>query len=118
MYLAYTRSYIAYTLSVVSQFMHNPGEQHMNIVMYLLRYLKSTLGKGILFKRNSNYQSVEIYTNVDWARSKVDGRSTSSYFSFVICNLVTWRSKKQNVVARTNAEAELKSMALGICEAW
>ena len=27
-----------------------------------------------------------------------------------------WRSKKQNVVARSSAEAELRSNALGICE--
>ncbi|XP_031258090.1 gibberellin 20 oxidase 3-like [Pistacia vera] len=32
-------------------------------------------------------------------------------------NLVTWRSKKQNVVACSSAEAEFRGMALGICEA-
>ena len=30
MYLAHTRPDLAYALSIVSQFMHNPGEQHMN----------------------------------------------------------------------------------------
>lgn len=29
---------------------------------------------------------------------------------------MTWRSKKQNVVARSSAEAEFRAMALGICE--
>ena len=29
---------------------------------------------------------------------------------------VTWRSKKQAVVARSSAEAEFRAMALGICE--
>ena len=28
-----------------------------------------------------------------------------------------WRSKKQNVVARSSAEAEFRGMALGVCEA-
>ena len=41
MYLAHTRSDLAYALSIVSHFMHNPGEQHMNAVMRILRYLKS-----------------------------------------------------------------------------
>jgi len=31
-------------------------------------------------------------------------------------NLVTWRSKKQNVIARSSAEAEFRAMALGVCE--
>ncbi|WJZ81639.1 hypothetical protein VitviT2T_001472 [Vitis vinifera] len=46
-----------------------------------------------------------------------DRRSTSGYFTFVGDNLVTWKSKKQNVVARSSAEAEFKGMALGLCEA-
>ena len=41
MYLVHTRPDLAYALSIVSQFMHNPGEQHMNAVMRILRYLKS-----------------------------------------------------------------------------
>ena len=30
---------------------------------------------------------------------------------------MTWKSKKQNVVARSSAEAEFRGMALGLCEA-
>ncbi|RVW61238.1 Retrovirus-related Pol polyprotein from transposon RE1 [Vitis vinifera] len=81
MYLAHTRPDLAYALSVVSQYMHNPGEQHMNAVMRILR------------------------------------RSTSGYFTFVGGNLVTWKSKKQNVVADSSAEAEFGGMTLGLCEA-
>ena len=45
MYLAHTRPDLAYTFSVVSQYMHNPGEQHMNAIMRILRYLKNALGR-------------------------------------------------------------------------
>ncbi|RVW20625.1 Retrovirus-related Pol polyprotein from transposon TNT 1-94 [Vitis vinifera] len=38
------------------------------------------------------------------------------YCSFVWGNLVTWRSKKQSVVARSSAEAEFRAMTQGICE--
>ena len=117
MYLAYTRPNLAYALSIVSQIMHNPGEQHMNAVMRILRYLKSAPGKGILFTKNVDCQSVDAYSDVDWAGAIDDRRSTSGYFTFVGGNLVTWRSKKQNVIVRSSAEAEFKGMALGICEA-
>ncbi|KAA0066567.1 D-xylose-proton symporter-like 2 isoform X2 [Cucumis melo var. makuwa] len=43
-------------------------------------------------------------------------KSTSRYYTFVWGNLVTWRSKKQEAVARSNAKAEYKPMSLGICE--
>ena len=45
-----------------------------------------------------------------------DRRSTSGYSTFVGGNLVAWRSKKQSVVARSTAEAELRAMAHGVCE--
>jgi hypothetical protein len=115
MYLAHTRPDLAYALSVVSQFMHSPSEEHMNAVIRILRYLKSSPGKGILFTKGDNLD-INGYTDADWAGSIQDRRSTSGYFTFVGGNLVTWRSKKQEVVARSSAEAEYRGMAKAICE--
>ena len=60
---------------------------------------------------------MDAYTDADWVGAVDDRRSTSGYFTFVGGNLVTWRSKKEDVVARSSAEAELRGMALGVCEA-
>ena len=60
---------------------------------------------------------MDAYTDADWAGAVDDRHSTSGYFTFVGGNLVTWRSKKQNVVARSSAEAEFRGMALRVCEA-
>lgn len=59
---------------------------------------------------------MKVYTDADYARSIVDRRSTTRYCMFLGGNLVTWRSKKQNVVARSSAEAEFRVMAQGVCE--
>ncbi|KAL0543617.1 hypothetical protein IC582_018717 [Cucumis melo] len=66
--------------------------------------------------RKTNRKTIETYIDSDWARSVVDRKSTSSYCTFVWGNLVIWRSKKQSVMTRSNAEAEYRAMRLGICE--
>ncbi|KAL6294169.1 hypothetical protein ACE6H2_002311 [Prunus campanulata] len=114
-YLSHTRPDIAYAVSVASQFMHCPSEDHMDAVFRILKYLKSAPGKGLLFTKNGHL-NISGYTDADWAGNVTDRRSTSGYFTFVGGNLVTWRSKKQNVVALSSAEAEFRGMTKGICE--
>jgi hypothetical protein len=114
-YLSHTRPDIAYAVSVVSRYMHDPRIGHMNAISRILRYLKGCPGKGILFS-NHGHLNVEGFTDADWAGSIDDRKSTSGYCVFVGGNIVSWRSKKQNVVARSTAEAEFRSMAQGICE--
>ncbi len=114
-YLSHTRPDIAYAVSVVSQFMHCPSEEHMEAVTRILKYLKSSPGKGLMFSKNDHLE-VEGYTDADWAGNISDRKSTSGYFTFVGGNLVTWRSKKQKVVALSSAEAEFRGMAKGLCE--
>ncbi|RVW41270.1 Golgin candidate 5 [Vitis vinifera] len=71
--------------------------------------------KGLFFRKTEN-RDTEVYSDADWAGNIIDRRSTSGYCSFVWGNLVTWRSKKQSVVARSSAEAEYRALAQGICE--
>ncbi|XP_059658496.1 uncharacterized mitochondrial protein AtMg00810-like [Cornus florida] len=81
-------------------------EMYQRLVAHrVLQYLKGTPGKCILFKRNGGLV-LEAYTDADYAGSIVDRRSTSGYCTFLGGNLVTWSSKKQNVVAMSSAEAK------------
>ncbi|GAV57746.1 LOW QUALITY PROTEIN: hypothetical protein CFOL_v3_01282, partial [Cephalotus follicularis] len=113
-YLSHTRPNIAYAVGIVSQFMHDLQTLHLEVVYRILRYLKSTPGKGILFSRY-DHLNLEAYTDADWASSRVDRRSTSGYCTFMGGNLVT-RSKKQTIVSRYSAESEYRAMAQGVCE--
>ena len=87
-YLAHTRLDIAFSVSVVSQFMHSPYEEHLEAVYQILRYLKSNPGKGLYFKK-TNEINVSIFTDADWAGSAVDKKSTTGYCAYVWGNLIT-----------------------------
>lgn len=92
-YLSHTRPDIAFAVSMVSQFMHAPGHEHLEAVFRILRYLKGSPGMRLLYKNHGHLQ-VEGYTDADWAGSVTDRRSTSGYCTFVGGNIVSWRRKK------------------------
>ncbi|RVW75763.1 Copia protein [Vitis vinifera] len=56
---------------------------------------------------------LSLAANLDWPLQQFDVKNAFLHGG----NLVTWKSKKQNVVARSSAEAEFRGMALGLCEA-
>ncbi|XP_041995864.1 secreted RxLR effector protein 161-like [Salvia splendens] len=114
-YLSYTRPDIAYAVSVVSQFMHHPQNDHVEAALRIVKYLKGTFDHGVMFKRN-NHLEIHGYTDADWAGNPADRRSTVGYLTFIGGNLVSWKSKKQKVVALSSAEAEFKGIRSGLTE--
>ena len=114
-YLTITRPDISFPVSVVSQFLQSPCDSHWDAVIRILRYIKSTPGQGVLYENRGHIQVIG-YTDADWAGSPTDRRSTSGYCVFIGGNLISWKSKKQHVVARSSVEAEYRAMALTTCE--
>ena len=114
-YLTNTRPDISFAVSMVSQFMSAPRLPHWEACIRIVKYLKAHPGRG-LFYRSNGHLRVEAFTDADWAGSPSDRRSTTGYCTFIGGNLVTWKSKKQTVVARSSAEAEYRAMAHTTCE--
>lgn len=114
-YLTVTCPDIAYSVSVVSQFMSSPTVHHWAELEQILCYLKGAPGRGILYA-NHGHTHIECFSNTNWAGFKVDRRSTSSYCVFVRRDLVSWKSEKQNVVSRSSAESEYRAMTQSVYE--
>jgi Reverse transcriptase (RNA-dependent DNA polymerase) len=81
-YLSHTRPDISFAVSVVSRYMHDPREGHMDAVYQILRYLKSAPGKGLIFRKNEHL-NIESYCDSDWASCSDDRKSTSEYCMFI-----------------------------------
>ena len=95
--------------------MHAHLKPHIEVVYKIVKYLKETSMKGVLFQKGGELK-LEAYTNANCVSSMIDKRSNTKYCTFLKRNLVTWRSKKQPMVAHSSAEADLRVMAQGTCE--
>ena len=90
--------------------MKDPRLPHWEAVIRIVRYLKAYPSRGLLYKANGHLR-VEAYIDANWVGLPSDRKSTTRYCTFLGGNLITWRSKKQTVVAKSSAEAENRAMA-------
>ena len=81
----------------------------------ILRYIKGILGQGVLYE-NRGHTHIVGYCDANWAGSPTDRRSTLGYCVFIGNNLISWKSKKHDVVAKSSAEVEYRAMALATYE--
>ncbi|GAV85636.1 LOW QUALITY PROTEIN: hypothetical protein CFOL_v3_29071, partial [Cephalotus follicularis] len=109
-YLTITRPDISFAISVVSQFKSAPRTLHWQAILQIIRYLKRAPGQGHLhISGYSDPDASEVagYSDANWAGCPIN----RCYCVFLGGNLVSWKSKKQLIVSRSNVEAENQAMA-------
>ena len=97
--------------------MSNPGTEHWTALKRVLRYIKGTLDVGLQFNGCSQ-ESVDLigYADADWAGDITERKSTSGYVFKVCGALVSWRSKRQEVIALSSTEAEYIALSFAAQE--
>lgn len=115
-YLTSTRPDIVYAVEILSRFMEKPYQSHLQAAKRILRYLSGTRNHGILYSHIDNF-NLFGYTDSDWAGDIETRKSTSGYVFYLGDGVISWSSKKQQVVALSTAEAEYISVTNGACHA-
>ncbi|KAM1746967.1 hypothetical protein ACFX11_013552 [Malus domestica] len=101
---------IAYAVSITSRYQSNPGSEHWTAVKTVLKYLRRTKDMFLVYGGASELR-VEGYTDADF-QSDVDDRSSNSGYVFTLNGgAVSWKSKKQSVIADSTTEAEYVAAA-------
>uniref|UniRef100_A0A2N9FFL0 Reverse transcriptase Ty1/copia-type domain-containing protein n=1 Tax=Fagus sylvatica TaxID=28930 RepID=A0A2N9FFL0_FAGSY len=109
-YLTLTRPNLCYVVNSVCQHMHAPTYGHFQMVKRILRYVKGTISLSL---RIIQHISLNLYafSDADWAGCPTTRRSTTSFYTFLGSNCISWSAKKQPTVSRSSAEAEYRAMA-------
>ncbi|XP_050893318.1 secreted RxLR effector protein 161-like [Lathyrus oleraceus] len=115
MYLNTTHPDITYATQQLSQFLHNPTMAHYHAACRVIRYLKNSPDRGILFRRNAELQQLG-FSNSDWAGCIDSRRSISGYYFFLGTSLISWRTKKQDTISRSSSETEYRTLSFATCE--
>ncbi|PNX58238.1 copia protein, partial [Trifolium pratense] len=106
---------IAFVTQQLSQFLSSPTQTHFDTACRVVRYLKGSPGRGLLFRRDATLQLLG-FTDADWAGCLDTRRSTSGYCFFLGSSLISWRAKKQHTVSRSSSEAEYRASSFASCE--
>ncbi|KAL2608161.1 hypothetical protein R1flu_026734 [Riccia fluitans] len=75
-----TRPDIAYALGKVSKYMANPEKVHWEAVKWIMRYIKGTMGYGLLFDAHSPQAKTLVgFVDSDYAQDLDTRQSTIDY---------------------------------------
>jgi hypothetical protein len=116
MYLVNTRLDICFVVSTLRQFMVEPKCVRWVATKHVLRYLRGTVEYGLRYIWGDGVKLVG-YSDVDWASSAIDRKSTSSCCFSLGSGAISWFSRKQKLVALIVVQAEHMAASLASCEA-
>ena len=90
--------------------MHEPRKPHWEAALQILKYIKGTLGQGLLFSSTNNL-TLKPFCDSDWGSCRASRRSVTECCVFLIDSLISWKSKKQANVSRSFVKVEYRAMA-------
>ena len=75
-----TRPDLAYSISLLSRFMSNPGKPHWLALKHLLRYINGSLNTGLCYEKRKNTLDLVGFVDADFAGDRDSRKSTTSYY--------------------------------------
>lgn len=94
--------HIAFAVGVLSWFIAVPRDSHVAAVKRVVHYLLRTKNMGLTYRTIPTKSSVPIcYSDSDWAGDLQDRKSVTGFVIIMNGAAISWRSRKQTVVAKS-----------------
>lgn len=106
-----TRPDVARTTQKLSEFLVNPGPDHMQAVDRLLLYLKETKYLALQFGPNIDEPRFQCSSDASYADCESTRKSTEGYLFTLFRGAIDWRYIKQKTVSTSTTEAELLALS-------
>ncbi|KAI5352182.1 hypothetical protein L3X38_005073 [Prunus dulcis] len=81
--------------------MSAPRTPHVVAAKWILRYIKGTIDRGLIFTPQIVATHLTAYSDAKWAGCPDSRRSTTGYVITLGTNLISWCSKKQSTVSHS-----------------
>jgi len=107
-----TRLELAFAIGKLSRFVSCYGKEHWAAIKRVLRYVKGSMDKGLVFDKNSSCV-LQGFCDAEWAGNDETRRSTSGFTIVFGGAAVSSGSKLQKTVALSTMDAEY----MPLCEA-
>ena len=140
LYLRLTRPDLMVAISILAKFMQNPSMAHWRAIKDVLRYVKGSIGRGLLYASSGltlqQPWKLRLWVDSDYATCTDTRRSRAGFLIFLNKNLVSFNSVQQRGAKRPAIPDGLRdsypglklpstcmdgepvpSMATGTCEA-
>jgi len=116
--MVYTRPYISQAVTVINRYMGNPIKMHWQAMKLILRYLRGTIGIGLVFHKNHiTCSSIVGYVDSNYA-GDLDRRKSQIVYVFMLSkNVLSWKATLQSTLALSTNEVEYMAAAEAVKEA-
>jgi hypothetical protein len=115
MYLMNTRPNICFLVNTFSQFLVEPKRVHLVAAKHVMRYLKGTLDFSLSYNGDHDFR-LSGYTDLDWAGSVSDRKSTSSCCFSLWSAMISWQSRKQSSISLSMTKTKYIVACSSSCE--
>ena len=109
---------IAYHVNYLARQNHNPTRRHFRLAKGAWQYLHNTARLGlkttISAEKDKNPIQLEVYSDADWGSGKPDRKSISGTVVKYGNSVISFKSKKQNLISLSTFEAEFIALVSSI----